>query len=103
QTVRRDCMDVQLSAAHEREDVLAQPFDHPARPPPALAHEVAELARRIGEGNRRRLEDRPSALADQRPGEDDVLADLVWPASDAAHRLRAIHAERALRDQSSLE
>src|SRR5205807_7750377 len=96
-------MHVHAARAEEAPPVLAEPLDHPACPALALPHEVTKLHRRIGERDRARLEHRPSAVADERPGELDVLADLVRTAAASPDRTCSIDAERTLRDECPLE
>jgi hypothetical protein len=53
----------------------------------ALAHEVAQLRRGIGEGDGCRLVVDAVAALHEAPCHDDVLADGVGPTSDAADDL----------------
>src|SRR2546428_4937818 len=96
-------MDVQAAPAEQARPVLTETLDHPACPTPSLADEMPEPDRCVRERDRSRLEDGAAAVSDQRPGEDDVLTDLVGPAARAPHSFRAVHAERALGHQRALE
>ena len=55
-----------------------------------------------GEGDRRGLVIDPGPLAHELPGQDDVLADGVGPATGGQHRLGAVETEGSLGDQGSL-
>src|SRR5207244_7552194 len=103
EAVRSHGMDVQPAPAEQARPVLAETLDHPACPTPPLADEMPEPDRCVRERDRGRLEDRAAAVSDQRPGEDDVLADLVWPATRAPHGFGAVDAERALGHERALE
>src|SRR2546428_8753663 len=96
-------MHVHAPRAEEAAPVCPEPLDHPARPALALAYKVTQLHRRLGECDRGWLEHRPSAVADQCPGENDVFPDPVRPAAHTLDCACSIHAERPLRDERPLK
>src|SRR5205085_6790288 len=97
--------DEQRGEALAKQDarMAAERLDHAACPARALAHKAAE---RIGNA---RETDRIFGVADEesalknRPGDDDVLADDLWPAADLAQDFRAVKRESALRNEGPAE
>src|SRR2546428_7765707 len=79
--VASDGMRVELELPEEPKPVLAQALDHPARPASPLARERAPGRWSLGEGDGSRLEHASAPLNQHLPGEDDVLADAVRPAT----------------------
>ena len=77
----------------------AEPFEHAARPAGALVQEDAQPLGDDGEAECDRLILYEPACREHGPGEHDVLADRIGPATDGAQVTRAVGGERALSDE----